>query len=185
MRLKIIQFNPYSLHCVYAFQNFMPAEENILINDFIKEITLKDEMNRKTNVKAHMTDYRRLNNEPICKDLFHNIFYTLDSILRLRGKSIDGYTYTVTDSWAMRHKPKDYTINHNHFPGHWSGVFYTYVPDPRPSMEFIEFPESLELESNMLVLFPSILFHKVLENKSDQDRFSLAFNLDLQQNNTK
>jgi hypothetical protein len=180
MRLKIIQFSPYSLYTIYAFQNFLPPEEHVALNSLVDEITVADEMNKSTNVQANMTTYNRLNDDLKCAKLFDDIFYTLDGIFRLRGKSIEGYKYSMKNSWAMRHKPDDFTLNHNHMPGHWSGVYYTYVPEPRPTIDFLEFNnDTITPENNMLVLFPSMVFHKVSKNKSQEDRLSIAFNIDV------
>jgi len=181
MRLKIIQFTPYSLYSIYAFQNFLPPEEHMALNSLVNEITVTDEMNKSTNVQANMTTYNKLNNDPKCANFFNKIFYTLDGIIRLRGKTIEPLKYFIKNSWAMRHKPEDFTINHNHMPGHWSGVYYTYVPEPRPTLEFLEFNnDSITPEDNMLVLFPSMMFHKVSKNKSKKDRLSIAFNIDVE-----
>ena len=35
MRLKIIQFSPYSLYTIYAFQNFLPPEEHVALNSLV------------------------------------------------------------------------------------------------------------------------------------------------------
>ena len=37
--------------------------------------------------------------------------------------------------------------------------------------------QTLQVNSGKLVIFPSNLMHRVKENKSDKNRFSLAFNL--------
>jgi len=109
----------------------------------------------------------------------------------------------LTQSWVNRNSPDQYTHEHPHQNSIVSGVFYLDVPDGnalivfhKPSDgghgHFVLQPKyyedegrdytyssgkyKLPISTGELVLFPSWLIHSVPVNKTDKDRWSLAFN---------
>lgn len=178
MKLEVIQFSIHSLYSIYIVRDYLPHTELQKLDQILRDKTKIDVMNKSTNVKANMTSYTALQEIDECSNLMNKTIYTIDSIVKLRschGK--DSFIYRVTDAWGMRHNKNDYSINHAHYPSHWAAAFYTSVPDPKPFMKFIEFNENLELEKNMLVVFPAMINHEVSINKSDNERISMAFNI--------
>ena len=86
--------------------------------------------------------------------------------------------------WFNIAKPGDSTGWHNHKKGAlFSGVYYIYVPDLGGNIKFrhkkdgIDKEWFLEPKTGEMLIFPSKLKHAVAENKSQNDRVSLAFNL--------
>jgi len=181
MNLQLLQFSTESMYCVYIIKDYLPSDEMLKLNDLIRELTEEDSMNRKTNVKANMTSYDALQDSSKCGFFFQKVAHSIDTIIKLRGThSSDFFNYNFVDSWGMRHKPGDYTIQHSHLPFLWSGAYYSYVPKPEPFIKFVEFDTEVKLETNMLILFPSLVLHKVSENKSNEDRISMAFNISME-----
>jgi uncharacterized protein (TIGR02466 family) len=107
--------------------------------------------------------------------------------------------FYTTNSWSVLHEPRDWGQMHMHTNSLISGVLYTKVSEDSGNIVFHRnslnsiFPTALDLEynqknilnartwsikpeNNMIVLFPSHVLHSIDENKSDQNRYSLAFN---------
>jgi len=181
MNLELIQFSSESVYTVYIIRDYLPKEEMLKLDNLIRELTEEDSMNRQTNVKANMTSYSALQDKSKFGFFFQKVAHSVDAIIKLRGKhGKDFFNYNFVDSWGMRHRKNDYTVMHAHLPCLWSGAYYTYVPKPEPFMEFIEFNREVKLETNMLVLFPAFVLHKVSRNESEEDRISMAFNINME-----
>jgi len=70
---------------------------------------------------------------------------------------------------------------HFHGGASQAGVFYIKTPVNCGCIEFKHKEQLLSIEpySGLLLLFPAILEHRVLENTSNEDRITLVFNLRL------
>ena len=111
-----------------------------------------------------------------------------------------GYTNTklsITSSWVTKTEPGGYSELHDHKNSWYSGVLYfddiddcgnLCITDDSKSYLLNNPPEEnssirnaetfiFAPKKNNLVLFPSYLKHRVTKNNSDQDRYSLAFNI--------
>lgn len=110
-------------------------------------------------------------------------------------------SWDITTSWVNRSKPGDYHTEHWHSNSMVSGVFYIDTNPNSGAILFhkdrshrnlwsdqiaINFDDENDFNSqavgvlpnkNEVLLFPSILNHSVLQNTSNQDRYSLAFNV--------
>jgi uncharacterized protein (TIGR02466 family) len=103
--------------------------------------------------------------------------------------------YETKEMWANISEYQGYNIEHNH-PGYFmSGVFYVNVSqnsgnivfrDPRPIPDWsgdaslyklLYANTSITPKNNMLLLFPSWLYHRVETNYSDTERISVSFNI--------
>ena len=103
----------------------------------------------------------------------------------------------LVTSWVNLHRKGDRAQIHNHTNSIISGVWYISSPKNSGKLlvynekmlfgKFLEFPVEKFNEFNSsfrgftpqkgdLILFPSDLKHDVTPNKSDEERFSLAFN---------
>jgi len=181
VNLEIVEFSGISLISAFIIRDYLSKDELEKITKVIREKTEKDAMNKKTNVQAIMTDWDELKNPDLCGNVLEKIALTLDAIIKLRGRNTkDTHKYNFLNVWGMRHQLGDYTYEHNHLTTNWSGAFYASVPEPKPIMRFVEFNSQIELESNMLVLFPGMILHEVLKNMSQEDRLSMAFNINLE-----
>ena len=106
--------------------------------------------------------------------------------------------FVISTSWMAKTDPGGYSQMHMHKNSFYSGVYYfdeydndssalefenplTAYPDFQliPTEFNIMNSNSWKIwpEKNLLVLFPSYLRHGVLKNKSNETRYSLAFNI--------
>lgn len=110
-------------------------------------------------------------------------------------------SWNITTSWVNKSKPNDYHAAHWHSNSLVSGVVYLKTNQTSGALCFhkershktlwgdtlcIDFEKTTEFNSeafafmpalNEIFLFPSILTHSVLKNESNENRYSLAFNV--------
>ena len=181
MNLQVVQNGHSSLYAVYVFRDFLHEDYLSVVKDTVLRLTEKDVMDRKTNVKATMSNYTSLLEDNQTKKFFTEAMLTIDGIYQLRSCHTEEiFDYKLKDAWAMKHLNRDYTQTHMHYPTDWSGAFYIDVPQPAERIDFLEFSRSVPLESNMLVLFPGMVKHSVSPHLSEEARLSLAFNIDVE-----
>lgn len=107
-----------------------------------------------------------------------------------------------TKSWFSINRKNSYHEQHHHCPNIWSGVYYLQADHNDATISFInknlidtgwpyyskkemntEFNSTQTVcrpESGMLLIFPSYLHHKVDQQTSDNERITIAFNMDRQ-----
>lgn len=105
----------------------------------------------------------------------------------------------IRQYWANVNAPYEYNMRHNHSPNHLSGVYYVRVPANSGNIRFFDERRTktvtdpysavetdlskscytLEPTEGMLLIFPSWLDHIVGQNRSDETRISISFNIDL------
>lgn len=180
MKLKVLQQSSASINSVYIFNNFLDNTDylNHLTNK-ISIYTETDEMNKTTNVKASMTNYKKLLEDSDFNHIHHKIVETLLTIWTLRVPNPDQPTrISITESWGMKHKKGDFTKPHIHNVC-FSGAFYFKVPC-LTTMWLEEYYQGVDLEDNMLILFPGFTKHAVFEHTGEEDRISMAFNINIE-----
>ena len=105
----------------------------------------------------------------------------------------------VTEMWAIINKPNDFNVIHTHPNSYLSAAYYVKAPEKAGSF-VVENPLSvarhsyplvekkteynikaaaLNIREGDLLLFPAYLPHKVNENKSDEDRIVVSFNVNI------
>ena len=117
-----------------------------------------------------------------------------DQVLQLRNRC------SFSTSWFTKMKPDDFCRFHYHTNAFYSGLFYfdDYTETSgdicflNPLNQFNNFGVGsrkgkgnnynakeylVTPQKNMLLFFPSYLWHTILNNHSDKPRYSLAFNL--------
>ena len=124
--------------------------------------------------------------------LLHYFYEYKNNILGLT--TVD---FIITSSWMNKIEHNGYGHYHCHTNSIYSGIFYFDSFDSGELMFYNPFPNTFELDSddtiennvfnsdewtiepqkNRLVIFPSQLYHRVLKNTSEKNRYSLAFNL--------
>lgn len=146
------------------------------------------------------TPKRKILNSPQLKNLKkqidHHIDYYVHELLGATRKQ----KWEITTSWLNKSMPGGWHDLHWHSNSMVSGVWYPKVPANSGAICFhkershtnlwrdtlcIDFDNITEYNSeaaimpelNTLLLFPSILNHSVLDNKSNDARYSLAFNV--------
>jgi len=157
-------------------KNVMPAffglEANI--NDRLTKIIKQagDNQNRKTNVKAYMTDW-------FMQRKYHIFNSVGDIAIKFAEEaSPSKVQLELYDIWGAVYKRGDFTKNHDHWPHTWSFSYYVKSDGTTP----IIFPDSsysLYPKTNDIVLFPSILRHGVPIHESDEERIIVSGNIDI------
>ena len=180
MILELIQSSPNAINSIYIFRNFLDDKNYLnFLSDKIMNYTSTDEMNKSTNVKASMTTYGKLVEDPDFKFIHQKIIETLSNTYRMRSPTWRQTNIVeLIDSWGMAHQKGDYTIEHVHGNTSFSGAFYFKVPSPT-TMYFADYQEALKLEDNMLLLFPSLCKHSVGKHTGEEKRISMAFNINI------
>jgi uncharacterized protein (TIGR02466 family) len=109
--------------------------------------------------------------------------------------------FYITNSWIMKHEPENWAQQHFHNNSLLTGIYYFDVSENSGAITFskdrsitntlppmFDFSYSKETTFNTksmniipkngdLILFPSHLLHSVDHNKSEKDRYCLAFNV--------
>ena len=145
----------------------------LLNNDLTKIIKLVgDTQNRKTNVKAYMTDW-------FMQRKYH-IFNSVGDIAIKFAQEASPFEaqFELYDIWGAVYKRGDFTKEHDHWPHPWSFSYYVKSDGTTP----IIFPDSsysLYPKTNDIVLFPGILRHGVPIHESDEERIIVSGNIDI------
>lgn len=101
--------------------------------------------------------------------------------------------FKVSSSWLTKTEPNHQSHFHRHYNCYYSGVFYIdtdeggeiifeNMADERFLLNKIEDNDYntksfiFKTENKMIIFFPSDIQHKIAENKTNKDRYSLAFN---------
>ena len=182
MRLELIQTNCSAINSIYIYKNFLEDLEYLdLLKQKVDEHTTKSELDYKTNVIAKMTSYEKLLEDKNFERIHRLIIETLHNTINLRNPTANSsYDFTYVDSWAMCHSEGDYTRDHIHGWVNFSGSFYLSVPSIT-EMWFEDFQQSIELKDNMLLLFPGLTKHRVGPHKGKENRYSMAFNINIEE----
>lgn len=138
---------------------------------------------------------QRLHRHEELRELCGVVLEAADAVLRWQRVVHTGLR--ITGCWANISSPGAAHRSHNHPNNYLSAVYYVKAgdgarhivfEDPRPQTNVISPAVSALVESNageihlgvgegMLVMFPAWLSHYVPENRSSEDRVSVAFNL--------
>ena len=110
------------------------------------------------------------------------------------GGPLDGELHMVS-AWANVNGPGHWNAPHTHLPCQWSGCFYVNVNeeasvkndgnivfiDPLPlGPQFRKATNAvMQPKDGMVILFPSYLMHMVEPHVNDEERISIAFNMQI------
>jgi hypothetical protein len=177
-KTRVVQNNNQGHYAIYIF-------ENILEDDYLKEIlnktlelTEKDSMNHQTNVKANMTTFTKMLEDPLYTKLQRIILSFLHTSLCLRTEHPIVPAYSFLDFWGMKFKKGENTIRHTHLgDSTWSGIFCIDSDDQTGHVVFPDMDFQDVMKSNSLYIFPSMMPHLTVPHLSDKPRVGLSFNL--------
>ena len=119
----------------------------------------------------------------------NNLHILKTVIMETVSEHFNGVKIIIKDSWVTKFLPGDTAQVHDHRPDVLSGVYYIKATGNEGNLRLINpltydnFVGNLDFEiipvTGKLVLFPGWLKHQVLQNNSTNERISLAFNLEL------
>ena len=135
-----------------------------------------DAQDRKTNVKADMTEWLLTKYESF-RSL--GVDVVVNHLPHLNRLPVDGSTFdwVIMALWGNIYNKGDYTVPHEHMPSPYSFTYYVKVPDGSAPLIFDDLGETWYPKEGDLVLFPGYVKHSVPEHTIDEDRISIAGNL--------
>jgi hypothetical protein len=144
-------------------------DDNKLVELILEQGDKKD---RKTNVKADMTEWNMSTHEP-----FQQIVSRVEDVIKEWYDTRAGMNVltTLTACWGAVYRKGDCAVPHSHLPDSYSFVYYPKVEaDCSPLMfkGYTYFPKT-----GYGVIFPSYLDHMVKTVESDSIRVVVAGNL--------
>ena len=114
---------------------------------------------------------------------------------KLKSKLI----FSLTGVWINKNKKNDFNTPHVHIKSNFSGIYFLETTKQNGTLQFYvndafsfayndnlfdtnEFNPSffIEPKNNTLILFPSNLIHFVMPHYENNNRISLAFNIDIE-----
>ena len=164
---------------------------------FIKAEQNKDQKGiNKSNVKGwHSKDFDLKENEP--RKFIDFISPSIEQVMTDMNWEKEKQKIKISNMWAIVNKGGSTNLRHQHGNSTVSGAYYVRAPedcgeivfyDPRPAPIY-SYPKAISSnllnaqvngispKEGALVLFPSYVDHSVNENKSNEERIVISFNI--------
>ena len=174
-------------------------EVNKKILEYIKSLESQNPKGvQKSNSKGwHSQDFDM--NADNIKDYINSIGPYINESLVDMGWDLKNQNVKITSMWSIINKKGDFNITHTHPNCFLSAAYYVkaskncgkFQVEGLNQAKKYSYPEvknknelntnifSLNIEEGDLLIFPGYLPHKVSENKSDEDRIVISFNVDI------
>ena len=160
-----------------GFQNYHEQ-----MSDIIRSHKYEEE--RKSNVKAYMTNYFLHKQHSIINDVANKAIGIIQSI-QVKDQKGNLDKFFTFDCWGAIYNESDFTKPHTHGPALWSWVYYIQVPDNAPPLYFKEAQLCRYPKSDELIMFPGHVIHEVPKASDMQgERIILAGNIYLDYRNS-
>ena len=161
---------------IYLFQlNLKISKEATFLIQCIEEGIKKESyFHYRTNVKGKMTDWHYFDYNVI----FHRILTNGFNILKELRKIDFLHSLKLAESWGIKIEKGDYTVTHDHTQSYCSGILY--LNDSDNLLEFPELDFILKPKLGTFLLFSPTLLHGTKQNKSDEPKYAIPFNMHIQ-----
>ena len=168
---------------------------------YIYELKKSDNIGvKKSNINGWHSKSFNLNNEKeIPNKFFSHIRKNIEDVFQNYGWVFEESKVKCTSMWAIINKKGNFNIEHTHSNNYLSAAYYVKAPincgnfkasnpdiisrniypKSKQSTELNSNTASIKIEEGDLIFFPAYLPHSVEENKSDEDRIIVSFNLDI------
>ena len=179
-------------------------KEDIFYDEKVNEHLKSYEYERMESKNGDYTKDKYILEKPEVIDLKNAIQKCIDDLVFNQLHVAEDVKFYITNSWAVRHLPKDWAQFHLHTNCLLSGVYYFDVKEDQGSLVCTTdygvntgvFPININLtfkqnnlfnskkwymnpKNGTIYIFPAWMLHSVEENKTQDDRYSLAFNVHL------
>lgn len=163
-------------------------ELNNILNDFKKE---EYDSSYENNSTLSSKNKNILKNYPILKSKILDSFNLFkNNILKYNHQNFE-----FTTSWITKTNKDNYTHLHFHKNCMYSGVYYPLLDNQTTSIRFLDsnsnsfllepteynihnsINQTINVEKNMVIFFPSDLLHSIINENLNFERYSIAFNL--------
>jgi len=186
----------------FFIHNLWPTpvyQSNIILKDNWIKHCLGLEYNRMESNNGDISKNKYVLNDMI--DLKDEIITHINYYTRKHLKIKNNLDFTFLNSWFVKHFPEDWAQSHCHGNSIISGVYYLKVPknsgdirfhknftnlnicSPTVLLQYDEYDNTnctdwtIKSMEGQIILFPSLLHHSVTKNLSNENRYSLSFNL--------
>ena len=176
----------------------------VKIEESVKNILLNEKYIRMPSGNGHFSENKFILDLPEIKSLKDEIKIHIENYVFKFLLVKETMNFYIQNSWLVRHYPKDWAQSHSHSNALISGVLYLKTNKNSGDITFEKpdgytnlFHQSIRVpfsetdnhncdfwnevpEDNDILLFPAHLRHHVKSNNSNEDRYSLAFNLNVE-----
>ena len=179
---KVVCVKQTNINCENILKTI---NENTSVSGIPNQITKKNLTLVSNNKKVlDQNKYKNLKKE-VMKEFYH---YAHDVLNYKNNK------FKMTTSWFTKSDAGQQSNYHNHSNCMFSGVLYLKINNNSGGINFITFEDSrflliatkydtlnardftIQPQTGTIIFFPSEVFHGILQNESNQERISLAFN---------
>lgn len=176
---------------VFYINTIKEIEFKLIYNEIKKEEFIKIGVNEKNTAAS-------INCNILNKKYFKKIKEKIkDEFYKFKNNYLkyDNTDFKITTSWLTKSEKGEYSHLHKHKNSIYSGILYLQVDDNSGDIcfenqytnTFYILPKEdniynaneylIKPKNNMIIFFPSDIHHRILENKSNIIRYSIAFNL--------
>ena len=185
----------HSLFPTPIFQSEIPLKEGWL--EHVKTL----DYDRTAMDNGYISRDRDIFSHPELRSLKHEVSDAVRYFAYGQLKVCDYVYIDVCRAWGIKHMPNDWAQNHCHMNSIFSGIYYldvtehsgdlviekgqhstncfmtTLTPDVNYFNQYTQQSWRLKPETGMLVVFPSQIIHNVEKNLTQNERYSIAFDV--------
>ena len=152
-------------------------EINPILEKYIRE--QGDRKNKRTNVKAQMTEWNM--QVEAGGEHFQNIC-DFARELSLENSPVQ-FIPDVYDCWGAVYRKGEFTQSHDHWPSIWSWCYYVNVSSKCSPLHFknasgiLNEPLNVQPSNGLMVIFPGWVKHEVKPQSCEHERVMIAGNI--------
>ena len=183
----------------YQVDNFKKINEEL--TKYIYELNKKDNIGvNKSNINGwHSRSFDFNEKENVPNKFYSHINSYIEDVFSKLGWEYDKTKVKCTSMWAIINKKGNFNIEHTHPNNYLSAAYYVKAPDncgnfkatnpnilsrhirakTKQANELNSNSASIKINEGDLLIFPAYLPHSVEENKSNEDRVIVSFNIDI------
>lgn len=183
----------------YQIDNYQKINEGLV--KYVYELNKKDNVGvKKSNINGwHSKPFDFKEKENIPNKFYAHINNYIKDVFSKFGWEYNETKVICTSMWAIINKKGNFNIEHTHPNNYLSAAYYVKAPDncgnfkaTNPNIlnrhvrakaekanELNSNSVSIKINEGDLLIFPAYLPHSVEENKSDEDRVIISFNIDI------
>ena len=183
----------------YQIDNFKKINEEL--TKYIYELNKKDNIGvNKSNINGwHSRSFDFNEKENVPNKFYSHINSYIEDVFSKLGWEHDKTKVKCTSMLAIINKKGNFNIEHTHPNNYLSAAYYVKAPDncgnfkatnpnilsrhirakTKQANELNSNSASIKINEGDLLIFPAYLPHSVEENKSNEDRVIVSFNIDI------
>ncbi len=135
-----------------------------------------DEQQRKSNVKADMTNWGMFDDAQPGAEYFRELCNFACQLAMQHSPTQEWYP-AVKQCWGALYRKGEHTIDHNHWPALWSFTYYVEATAGCAPLLFPKAGIAVKPRPGQMCLFPGWVNHGVPEQQADAERIMVAGNI--------